>query len=54
MEKRRQFRFTGFLRSSKLVHLDSKNLTCYIQNLVQNLINLVLHSENNRKWQKNA
>ena len=44
-----QFRCTGLLHSSKLVHLDSKNLTCFIQNLVQNLMNLVLPSKNNRK-----
>ena len=27
MKKRRQFHYTGLLRSSKLVHLDVKNLT---------------------------
>ena len=33
------FRYTGLLRSSKLVHLDGKNLTFFIRNLVQNLLN---------------
>ena len=30
LKKRRQFRCTGLLRSSKVVHLDGKNLPCFI------------------------
>ena len=36
----------------KLVHLEGKNWTCFIQNLVQNLMHLVLHSESDRKLKK--
>ena len=50
LRKRSQFRCTGLLCSSKLVHLGGKNLTCFIQNLVHNLMNLVLSSKSNRKW----
>ena len=52
LKKRSQFRCTGLLYSSKLEHLDGKTLTCFIQNLVQNLMNLLLSSKSNRKWQK--
>ena len=49
MKNRRQF-----LRSSKLVHLDGKNLTCFIQDLVQSLMNLVLSFKSDRKRPKRA
>ena len=54
LKKRSQFRCTVLLRSSKLVHVDGKNLTCFVQNLDQNLMNLVLRSENDRNSQKMA
>ena len=54
LKKGSQFCCPGVLRNSKLVHLDGKNLTCFIQNLVQNLMNLVLRSESGRKWLKNG
>ena len=46
--------FADLLRSSKLVDLGAKILTFFIQNLVQNLMNLVLSSKNDRKWPKNS
>ena len=49
LKKRSQFRCTGLLRSGKLVHLDGKNLNCFIQNLVHDLMNLVLRSKGDRK-----
>ena len=49
LKNRSQFRCTGLLCSSQLVHLDGKNLTCFIQNLVQNLMNLILRSKSDRK-----
>ena len=49
LKKRTQFRCTGLLRSSKLVILDGKNLICFIQNLVHDLMNLVLRSKSDRK-----
>ena len=54
LKKRSQFHCTGLLRSSKLVHIDSKNLICFFQNLVHNLMNLVLHSKIERKQAKNG
>ena len=54
LKKHRQFCCTGFLHSSKLVHLDGKNLTCFIQNLVQISMNLVLSSKSNSKWPKKS
>ena len=51
-EKTQPIHCTGLLRSIKLVHLDSKNLTCFIQNLVYNLMNLVPHSKCDRKCLK--
>ena len=54
LKERSQFRRTGLLCNSKLVHLDGKNLTRFIQNLVQNLMNLILSSKSNRKWPKMA
>ena len=54
LKERSQFRCTGLLCNSKLVHLDGKNLTRFIQNLVQNLMNLILSSKSNRKWPKMA
>ena len=36
----------GLLSSTKLVHLDGKRLICFIQNLVQNSINLIIKPEN--------
>ena len=54
LKKRRRFRCTCLLHSSKLVHIDGKNLSGFIQNLVQNLINSVLSSKSNRKWRKVA
>ena len=54
LKKRDQFCRTGLLHSSKLGHLGSKNLTCFIQILVQILMNLVLRSKTNRKWPKNG
>ena len=41
-------------RSSKLVYLGGKNLTCFIQNLVGNLMKLVLSSKSDRKRPKNG
>ena len=52
LKKRKQFHCAGLLRSSKLVHLDDKNLTCFIQNLVQNLMKLLSSSKNDTKWPK--
>ena len=49
LKKRSQFRCTGLLHSSKLVNLDGKNLTCFIQKLVHNLMNLVLGSKSDKK-----
>ena len=49
-----QFRCTGLLRSSKLVHLDGKNLVCFTQNSVQNLMNLDIISKNKRRALKDA
>ena len=43
---------SGFLRSSKIVHLDGKNLACFTQNLEQNLMSLVLMSKSERKKPK--
>ena len=42
LKKSSQFCCTDLLQSSNLVHLDGKNLACFIENLVQNLMNLVL------------
>ena len=47
-KKSTQFLYTGLL-SSKLVHLDGIFLTCFIQNLVQILMNLVLSFKSDRK-----
>ena len=49
-KKHSKFRCTGLLRSSNLVHVDGKNSTCFIQNLM----NLILSSKSNRKWPKMA
>ena len=48
-KKHSQIRCTGLLQSSKLVHLDGKNLTCFIQNLVPNLMNVVLKQQEGDK-----
>ena len=53
-KKRNQFLCTGLMRSGKLVHLDCKNLTCFIQNLDQNLTNLVSNSKSNWSTQNIA
>ena len=42
------------LGNSKLVHLNGKILTCFIQNLVYNLKNVVLHVKVTRSSQKMA
>ena len=39
---------------NKIVHLDAKNITCFTQNLVQNLLSLVLASKSNGKWFKSS
>ena len=54
LRKRRQFHCTSLLPSSKLLHLDYKNLTCFIQNLVQNLKNLLSNIKTKRSGQKTA
>ena len=54
LKKWRQFRCTGLLRSSKLVHLHRKNLASFTRNLVQNLMKLVLFSESTGKGWKMA
>ena len=51
-KKCRRFRCTGLLRSSKLIQLDLKNVAAFTQNLVQNLIDVVFSSKNNRNWSK--
>ena len=44
-----------FAAQQQTVHLHSKKLACFIQNLVGNLMNLVLSSKKiNRKGQKMA
>ena len=53
-EKRNQFCCTGFLRSSKLVHLDGKTLVSFFQNLVQILTNLVLRSKSDKNQPENG
>ena len=40
------------LRSSKLVHLERKNLACFTWNLMRSLMSLVLVFKSNKKWQK--
>ena len=40
-----QFCGSSLLHSSKLLGLDDRNLTCFIQNLNQNLMNLLLGSK---------
>ena len=54
LKKCRQFRCIGLLCSSKLVHSDGKKLACFMSNLVQNLMNLVFSSKDNRKWPKHG
>ena len=49
-----QFRCTGLLWSSKLVHLDGKKLVWFTQSLVQNLMNLVIISKNKSRALKHA
>ena len=54
LKKCRQFRCTGLLHSSKLVHLDGKKLTFLTWNLMQILMNLVFfflrQQEGAKKW----
>ena len=38
--------------AAQLVYLDSKNLPCFAQNLVQNLMSFALMSKSNRRSQK--
>ena len=52
MKKCRQLRCTGWLRSSKLVHLYGKKLACFTGHLMQNLMHLVFFSKSNTKWLK--
>ena len=54
LKKSRQFCCTGLLRISKLVYADGKNLTYFVQSLVQNLMNLVSSFKNDRKWLENS
>ena len=42
------------LHIKKLVDLDAKNITCFSQNLVQNLMSLVQAPKSNMKWLKNS
>ena len=48
------FQCTGLLRSSKLVHVDAKNLVLFTQNLEQNRVSLLPASKMHRKWLKNC
>ena len=45
-EKIRYFCYTG-LQLSELLHIDTKNVTCFTYDLVQNFILLVLVSKRN-------
>ena len=51
-KKGKSFRCTGLLSSSKLVHLRGKTLTCFNQNPVQKLTNLVLMPKSKGKGSK--
>ena len=48
LKKRRRFCCTSLL----LVYLDGKYLAAFTSNLVQNLLTVVLFSENKEKWEK--
>ena len=50
-KKRSQIRCTGLLSSRRL---DDRNLTCFIQNLLHNLMNLVSRSKSDKKLPKNG
>ena len=52
LKKRNQFSCTDLLPNPKLVHLNGKNFTRFIQNLVQNLMKLVLNSKIKNKVAK--